>query len=113
MNPYSCHRKGGAIVTAGADLRQLGGAVAFELETDQESRRKQLEFNIAQAVSPQGMMPLPSGQERFLPSEPGLYTLRPGLNGNTKMAHPTKVRMCVYNIYFNLRLDFYTYIQIL
>ena len=31
VNPYSCHRKGGAIVAAGADLQQLGGAVAFEL----------------------------------------------------------------------------------
>ena len=53
-------------MTAGADLHQLGGAVAFELATDQESRHKQLEFNIALAVSSQGMMPHPSGQERFL-----------------------------------------------
>ena len=38
VNPYSCHRKGGAIVAAGADLQQLGGAVAFELSTDEATR---------------------------------------------------------------------------
>ena len=66
VNPYSCHRKGGAIVAAGADLHQLGGAVAFELSTDEESRHKQLEFNIAQATNSLGMMPPPNGTERFL-----------------------------------------------
>ena len=66
VNPFSCHRKGGAIVAAGADLHQLGGAVAFELATDEALRHKQLEFNIAQAASSQGVMPPPSGKERFL-----------------------------------------------
>ena len=66
VNPYSCHRKGGAIVAAGADLQQLGGAVAFELSTDEATRKKQFQFNIDQAASSQGMLPHPNGQERFL-----------------------------------------------
>ena len=66
VNPYSCHRKGGAIVAAGADLQQLGGAIAFELSTDEETRQKQIDFNRAQASSSQGMLPHPNGQERFL-----------------------------------------------
>ena len=66
VNPYSCHRKGGTIVTAGADLQQLGGAEAFELSTDEATRKKQFQFNIDQAAGSQGMLPHPNGQERFL-----------------------------------------------
>ena len=66
VNPFACHRKGGAIVAAGADLQQLSGAVAFELSSHKATRKKQFQFNIDQAASSQGMLPHPNGQERFL-----------------------------------------------
>ena len=53
-------------MAAGADLQQLGGAIAFELSTDEETRQKPIDFNRAQASSFQGMLPHPNGQERFL-----------------------------------------------
>ena len=64
INGYNMHAKGSLICNTGADLSQLGGAIAFEVNT---SRKKdQIEFTMNLAMQSGGLIAKPSGMERFM-----------------------------------------------
>ena len=64
VNGCNMHAKGSMIFSTGADIAQLGGATAFEVNT---SRKKdQIEFTMNLATQSGGLIAKPSGMERFM-----------------------------------------------
>lgn len=71
INPYSMHKKGGVICAAGANLDQLGNAIAFELSKDEATRQSQIEFNTKMVTDAGGMMAPLNGKVRYLTCSKG------------------------------------------
>ena len=64
INGYNMHSKGALICSTGADLSQLEGSVAFEMNP--MKNKSQVAFTAALAKQAEGLIAYPTGQERFL-----------------------------------------------
>ena len=66
-NAFDVHRKGSAIVKAGLQMDMLHpSSICIELSSIPAMKDKQIGANVKMAEAASGMLPLPSGQERYL-----------------------------------------------
>ena len=63
---HNAHRNGSRVASVGADVGQLGNAVAIELPPDGPARSEQIAFNMKLIERSKRLLAEPSGYERFL-----------------------------------------------
>ena len=66
VQPYNMHRKGAAILRAGADMSLLTNSFAMEVSSHAAKRAEQMSFNEKLVSSANGLMSPVSGTERFM-----------------------------------------------
>ena len=66
VQPYNMHRKGAAILRAGADMSLLTNSLAMEVSSHAAKRAEQMSFNEKLVSSANGLMSPLSGTERFM-----------------------------------------------
>ena len=67
VNAFDCRKKGQAIISAGLKPDLLGpSSICIEMSSNTDVYMKQVEANINMCASSEGLLPVPTGSERYL-----------------------------------------------